>query len=95
MQSFRNPKKGSLPIETVVIIVLFVAVLAILIIIIANITGKGTDDMGQSIDASGDGALCQIECIKCCSGAVPGSEDCNAFVTGGCCIDNKDTEFGC
>jgi len=99
MQSSRNPKKGELTIETVIIIVLFIAVLAILLIIIMNITGKGTDSMGENVDASGDGALCQIECVKCCSGSV--DVDCNLYVKnlglGDCCIDTKTAvgEYGC
>ncbi len=93
MQSSSNLKKGELTIETVIIIVLFIAVLAVLIIIITNITGKGTDQMGQNVEASGDAALCQIECVKCCNGAV--FKDCHLNVIGGCCIDNKTTEYGC
>ena len=97
MQSSRNTKKGELTIETVIIIVLFIAVLAVLLIIIMNITGKGTDQMGQNVDASGDGALCQIECLKCCSGSA--NTNCNIYVSnlghGDCCIDDKPTEFGC
>ncbi|NOQ38525.1 hypothetical protein GQ472_06580 [archaeon] len=97
MISPKNPKKGELTIETVIIIVLFIAVLAVLIIIISNITGKGTDSMGENVEASGDGALCQIECIKCCSGSV--NTDCNVYVNnlghGDCCIDDKPTEYGC
>ncbi len=97
MQSSSNPKKGELTIETVIIIVLFIAILAVLIIIITNITGKGTDQMGQNVEASGSGALCQIECVKCCSGAV--NVNCNLYVKnlglGDCCIDNKTTEYGC
>ncbi|MCK4926849.1 MAG: hypothetical protein KAS11_00140 [Candidatus Aenigmarchaeota archaeon] len=92
MQSSRNTKKGELTIETVIIIVLFIAVLAVLLIIIMNITGKGTDQMGQNVDASGDGALCQIECLKCCSGNF--HDDCNFYV-GDCCIDNEPTKPGC
>ena len=99
MVFFWKQRKGSLPIETVVVVVLFIAVLAVLIIIISTITGKGTDDMGQSIDATGSGALCQIECVKCCSGKV--DEDCYKYVKGlglgDCCIDEKtaEGEFGC
>ncbi|MEA2003428.1 MAG: hypothetical protein U9O53_00520 [archaeon] len=91
-------RKGSLPIETVVIVVLFIAVLAVLIIIISTITGKGTDDMGQSVDATGSGTLCQIECVKCCGGEV--HEDCHTYVKdilklGDCCVDDDIGNFGC
>lgn len=89
-------KKGELTIETVIIIVLFLAVLAIVILVVSSLMGKGTDQMGTSIESSGGGALCEIECMKCCN-----SEEinCKKFVDdsgyGACCIDKDPNEPGC
>ncbi|NOQ55906.1 MAG: hypothetical protein GQ477_03825 [Nanohaloarchaea archaeon] len=89
-------KKGELTIETVIIIVLFLAVLAIVILVVSSLMGKGTDQMGTSIESSGGGALCEIECMKCCSSS---QENCgisfNDVDISSCCDDKDPNEPGC
>ena len=90
MASIKTRKKGELTIETVIIIVLFLAVLAIVILVVSSLTGKGSDSMGTTIETTGAGALCEIECMKCCSGSVENCRD-----VGSCCIDEDINEPGC
>ena len=89
-------RKGGLPLETVILAVLFIAVLAIIIIMVSSLVGKGTDSGGQSIVESGGGVLCEIQCMKCC-----GSQTLNCLgVYGGvdlsqCCEDLDPAAVGC
>ena len=97
MAFLKSRKKGELTIETVIIIVLFLAVLAIVILVVSSLTGKGSDQMGTTIETTGAGALCEIECLKCCSGT---EDDCNDYVKntlglGSCCDDKDPHEPGC
>ncbi|MBW6461863.1 MAG: hypothetical protein K0B07_02350 [DPANN group archaeon] len=95
----KTQKKGEMTIETVIIIVLFLAILAIIILVVSSLTGKGSDSMGTTIESTGSGALCEIECMKCCSGQV--NINCNQYIIdsnyGSCCVDTKtgEEEYGC
>ena len=90
MAFLKSRKKGELTIETVIIIVLFLAVLAIVILVVSSLTGKGSDSMGTTIETTGAGALCEIECMKCCSSQ---EKDCEPI--GSCCVDKDDQKIGC
>ncbi len=92
-------RKGSLHIETVILIVLFVAIVAILIIIVDNIVSEGSDSMLDNVQASGEGAECEIQCMRCCNDQ--NIKDCSTqsnydgIDLTQCCQDKKPEESGC
>lgn len=96
MVSLKTRKKGELTIETVIIIVLFLAVLAIVILVVSSLTGKGSNSMGTTIETTGAGALCEIECLKCCSSSETDCDDkFNGVDISSCCVDDNPGNTGC
>ena len=92
----KTRKKGELTIETVIIIVLFLAVLAIVILVVSSLTGKGSDQMGATVETTGAGALCEIECMKCCGSSEPNCDDkFNGVDISSCCVDDNPRNPGC
>ncbi|MEA3229559.1 MAG: hypothetical protein U9P44_01465 [archaeon] len=101
MDCLKMDRKGALSLETVIMIVLFIAVIAVILIIISTIAGKSTDEMGASVERSGSGAACLIECFKCCGSSRDEYIDCstitnyNGIDISKCCEDSDPDNPGC
>ncbi len=93
-------RKGGLPLETVILAVLFIAVLAIVVLMVSSLVGKGTDSGGKTIEDSMGGTLCEIQCMRCCGSPSDTHKDCSTITFNGvdlskCCEDTKPLDQGC